>query len=67
VAKNNKADDQKTNKIKRPKESEDSSKLDDSRAATLARLEAQKILAIQANQTKAAALIQKIIDLISKR
>jgi hypothetical protein len=67
VAKNNKADDQKTNKIKRPKESEDSSKLDDSRAATLARLEAQKILAIQANQTKAAVLIQKIIDLISKR
>lgn len=67
MAKNNKADDQKTNKIKRPKESEDSSKLDDSRAATLARLEAQKILAIQANQTKAAVLIQKIIDLISKR
>jgi len=39
----------------------------DSRAESLAKLQAQKILAIQAGNTKAAAQIQKVIDLISKK
>jgi len=45
----------------------DAPKVDKSRAAVLSRLEAQKILALQANQTKAAALIQKIIERLSKK
>lgn len=39
----------------------------DSRAESLAKLNAQKILALQAGNTKAAGLIQKIIDLIAKK
>lgn len=39
----------------------------DSRAESLAKLQAQKILAIQAGNTKAAAQIQKVIDLLSKK
>lgn len=39
----------------------------DSRAESLAKLQAQKILAIQAGNTKAAAQIQKVIDLLSRK
>jgi hypothetical protein len=39
----------------------------DSRAESLAKLQAQKILAIQAGNTKAAAQIQKVIDAISRK
>jgi hypothetical protein len=39
----------------------------DSRAESLAKLQAQKILAIQAGNTKAAAQIQKVIDLLTRK
>lgn len=40
--------------------------VDKTRQATLTRLEAQKILALQAGNTKAASLIQSVIDRIRK-
>jgi hypothetical protein len=37
------------------------------KAEALSRLEAQKIMALQNGQTKVAAQIQKVIDLINKK
>lgn len=62
----------KTKKASKDFSTEDSSlkqekKCKESRSEILTRLYAQKALALQANNTKAAAQIQKVIDLIESK